>query len=93
MCHTVYPSVHTSSFAHVNCNESLVWFEVSSFCDTINIASSLRSLQEHVVTLCHEDPAVLDPQDRPFNVPQQFTEDVDLGVGRLKDQDLSLRDS
>lgn len=36
----VYSSVHTSSLANVHCNESLVWFEVFGFCDTITIGNS-----------------------------------------------------
>jgi hypothetical protein len=32
--------VHTSLLANTHCNESLVWFQVSGFCDTINIGSS-----------------------------------------------------
>jgi hypothetical protein len=37
---TVYPFVHTSSLINVHCNESLVLFEASSFCYTINAGSS-----------------------------------------------------
>jgi hypothetical protein len=43
VCHsvsTVYPSVHTSSLANGHCSESLVWLEISGFCDSINIWSS-----------------------------------------------------
>jgi hypothetical protein len=36
--YTVYPSVHTCTLA--NFNESLYWFNICSFCDTINIGSS-----------------------------------------------------
>jgi hypothetical protein len=39
LCPTAYPSVHTSSLANVHCNESLVWFEISGFCDTISVGS------------------------------------------------------
>lgn len=34
-----------------------------------------------VVALCCGDPAALEQQDWPFHVPQQFTDDVDIGVG------------
>jgi len=37
-----------------------------------------------VVVLSHGDPAVLNQQDSPFHVPQQFTDNVDFGVGQLK---------
>jgi hypothetical protein len=40
VCPTINPSVHTSSLANVHCSESLVWSEISGFCDTINIGSS-----------------------------------------------------
>lgn len=37
-----------------------------------------------VVVLSHGDPAALNQQDSPFHVPQQFTDNVDFGVGQLK---------
>ena len=52
VCPTVYPSVHTSSPANVHCDELLVWLEVSGFCDTINIASSLGILPVILLLLC-----------------------------------------
>lgn len=36
----VYPYVYMSSLANVHCNESVVWFKISGFCDTINTRSS-----------------------------------------------------
>jgi hypothetical protein len=47
VCHSVFPvcpAVHTSSLANVYCSESVVWFQTSGFCDTINIRSSLGLL-------------------------------------------------
>ena len=35
-----------------HCNESLVWFEVSGFCDTINIGSSLGLLRVILLLPC-----------------------------------------
>ena len=34
-----------------------------------------------IVALCHRDPAALDQPGTPYHVFQQFTDDVDLGVG------------
>lgn len=31
---TVHPPVHTFVLANAHCSESLVWFEISGFCDT-----------------------------------------------------------
>jgi hypothetical protein len=36
VCPTVYPFVHTALLADVHYNESLVWFEASGFCYTLN---------------------------------------------------------
>lgn len=35
----------------------------------------------YLVALCHEGSAALHQQDLPFHMPQQFTDDGDLGVG------------
>ena len=43
-----------------------------------------------VVALCLGDPPTLDQQDWPFHAFQQFTDDVDLGMGQLKALDLDL---
>jgi hypothetical protein len=40
----IYSFVLISSLANVHYNESLIWFKVSDFCDTINIGSSLEIL-------------------------------------------------
>jgi hypothetical protein len=54
----------------------------------------LLSLPDYsIVVLCHGNPAVLDPKDWTFHVPQQFTDGVDLGVGQLKALDLELQQS
>ena len=89
LCHSVSPSVLTSSLANVDCNESLGWF--SGFCDTININSSPGILPGYLaVALCHPDPAALDQQDWPFHTSQPFAYDTDLGVGQLRALDLGL---
>jgi hypothetical protein len=56
------------------CKESLVWFEASGFCHTINTGSSLSLLRYPVVILCHGGPKALDLQDRPLHMLKQFTE-------------------
>ena len=44
VCHyiypTIYPFVHTSLLANVHCNQSLLSFEASGFCYSINTGSS-----------------------------------------------------
>lgn len=34
--------------------------------------------------VCHGDPAALDLQNQPFQPPQQFIDEVDIGMGQLK---------
>ena len=87
MCSTVYASVHTSLIANIHCNESLVWFEASGFCYTINAGSSQGY---PVAVLCRGDPAALNLQDWPYHTLQQFIDGVDVGVGQLKALDLGL---
>ena len=43
-----------------------------------------------VAALCHGDPTALDQQEWPFHMPQQFAEGINIGVGPLKDSNLSL---
>ena len=45
-CCTGYSLVHTSLLVSVLCSESLVWFEASGFCYTINTGTSLRLLSD-----------------------------------------------
>lgn len=55
VCHSIShgiplcPHIFT---VNVYCNESLVWFEVSGFCDTINIESSLVLLPVILLLPC-----------------------------------------
>lgn len=51
-CHTVYLFVHTAWLADVHCNESLVWFEASGFCYTINTGSLLGLLSDILLLPC-----------------------------------------
>jgi hypothetical protein len=62
-----HPLVHTSLLANVHCSDSLVWFQASGFCYTINTGSSLGLLGYPVVALCRGDPAALDMQDWPLD--------------------------
>lgn len=74
-------------YSGVCCNESLVWFEVSGFWDTINTGSSRLSC----CCLCHGNSTALDQQDQwPLYMLQQFTDDIDFGVSQLKASDLGL---
>lgn len=45
-------AIHSSSLTNIHWNESLVWFEVSSFCDTINTKSSLGLLLAVLLLPC-----------------------------------------
>lgn len=74
MSHCVTQYIPLSSGLHlkyVHCNESLVWFEICGFCDTISIVSSSGLLSvillfSHVTSLCHRDSATLEMKDWPF---------------------------
>ena len=82
MCPIRHPSVHT---VNVHCNEPLVLFEVSNFCDTIHIGILTETPPNyHFVVLCHGDPAALNQKAWPFHEPQQFTDAVDFEVGQPK---------
>lgn len=80
-CHGV---LHNISFwpksfnCECYCHKSLVWFEASGLCYTINTGTPLRN---PVVALCHWNPAALDQQNWTFHVIQQFMGRVDVGVG------------
>jgi hypothetical protein len=43
-----------------------------------------------VLALCHRDPAALVLQDQPLHKFHHFQDWIDIGVGQLKAQDLSL---
>jgi hypothetical protein len=49
--------------ADIHGHESSVWFEISGFCDTLNIELPPGY---SVVVLCHRDPTALDQRDCPF---------------------------
>lgn len=82
MCHSisrVYPFPHTSSLTDAHCNESLVWIEISGFCDT-NIGSSLGLLR--VILLLY--PAASGQQaGLALLYFPRVHRDIDLGVGQL----------
>jgi len=84
VCHRT--SVHRSLLANVHCNESLVWFEVSSFYQYWIVTGA--PLRYPVFALCHGGPSALDLQDWPFHTLQQIIDGVDIGVGQLKALDL-----
>lgn len=92
MCPTVYSSVYTSSLANVHFNESLVSFQVSGVCDTINIGWSLTGTLPGypVVFLCPGEPIAFDQQDWQFHKSQPSEDDIDFGVGPLGALDLCL---
>jgi hypothetical protein len=55
LCHSVSHRIslcHTSSLVNVRYNESLLWFEIFGFCDTINIGSSLGLLLVILLLSC-----------------------------------------
>jgi hypothetical protein len=77
------PAVHI-----VNCNESLVWFEVSSFCDTHHQYWVFNEILPSYPVVCHEDLEALDLQS--FHALQQLTDGVDIGVDQLKALEVDL---
>jgi hypothetical protein len=79
--------------ADVHYNESLVWFEASGFCSTVNAGSSETPLGYPAVALSHGDPAALDLQDQPFHIPEQLIGGVGVMEGQLKVLDLGLGSS
>lgn len=81
MCPTVYISVHLSSLADIHCSEL---FEISGFCDTINIESSSGPLSYPIVAQCHGDSAPFEQQDWPFHVSRPFAHDADFGVSQFR---------
>jgi hypothetical protein len=52
VCHMVHPFVSTFYLANVCCNQSLVWFEASGFCYTINPGSSLGLFSDILLLPC-----------------------------------------
>lgn len=50
-CPSVDPSVHTSLLTNVHCNYSLAWFEVSGFCDFINVGITELGLLPAILLL------------------------------------------
>lgn len=71
--------VYTSSLANVHCSKWLVWFRISGFCDTINIASSLGLLP---VTLLL--PCVIEILKLWMDRTGLFTDGGDFGVGQFR---------
>ena len=67
------------------CNESLVWFEASGFCYTLNTGSTPGLFFDIPLLPCHGDPVAL-----VLHTLQQFINGVDVGVGQLKALDLGL---
>jgi hypothetical protein len=59
---TIYPSVTTFSLVNIHCNEALVWFKVSDFCDTNNIGSSHGLLGAG-------SPTFMPPEPKPMSCP------------------------
>jgi hypothetical protein len=69
------------------------WFSLRSL---VSVAASIldppwdSSQLGYLVALHHGDPTVFNLQDQPFGSPQQFTDDVDFGLGQVKALDLGL---
>ena len=80
VCPTVYPFVHTL-LANVHTSDSLVWYEASGFCYSINTRTPFGY---PVVALCHGDPAALALQDQPLQTLQHFIDGADGALGLLK---------
>ena len=81
-------SIH---FANIHGNVSLVWFEASGFCYTINSVLGTPS-RCSVVAPCCGDPAALGLYVWPLPQLQQFIDEVNVGVRQLKAMDLGLGD-
>lgn len=79
-------------FANLHCNESLVLFEASRFCSTINTGPSPG---HSAIVLSHRNPTALVLQDWFLPLLQQFMNQLDVGKGHLKalDQPTSLPSS
>ena len=86
MCPTVGPSVYTSLFVNVYCNESLVWLKASGFCYSINPGSSSGLLLLW--------PCVMEILQLWVSVHMllQLIAEVDVGVDQLKALHLGLSD-
>ena len=92
MCHNVshsilHPFVHTSLLANVHCNESLVWFEASGFCYTINTGSSLGLLSDILLLPCVMEILQLwICRTSPFmhHMLYHCISGGDVGIGQLK---------
>lgn len=94
-CHGVSRSTYTlrpdHSLVNAHCSETLVWSEVSEFCNTINTGPSLRFLLEILLfPQSHGDPEALVLQDQPLHKLQQLIGGVDVVVGQIRAQDLGL---
>ena len=89
-----YTCLSTHLCVHSDAHDSLIWFQASGFCYTINTGSLLGLLIGHpVAAQCHREPVVSDLSDCSFYVLQQFIDGVDIRVGQLKALDLGLDDS
>jgi len=90
-CPTIYPTVPTSSLANVHCNESLVWFEISGFCDTINIGPSSGLLVILFLPCVMEIPWLWNRRTGPFMNPNHLQiDDIDFEVSQFRPLDVSL---
>ena len=93
MCHHhpgyVKPFAQTVLLANVHCSESLVWFEASGFCYTINTGSSLGLLLDTLLSPCVMEILQLWFSARvALHKLQQFIDGLDVGVGRRETLDL-----
>jgi len=81
ICYNVSHSISLWPYI-ITCNESLVWLEISGFCDAIKYWILIETPSGYdVVALPHGDPTALDQRDWCFHRSQPSIDDMDLGVG------------
>lgn len=73
ICHRVSHSIslcqHIITCKNIHCKESLVWFEISGFCDTINPGSSLGLLVFLLLSCVTEILQLWTHNPSPFTCP------------------------
>lgn len=89
---TVYPFVHTSYLANVHCNESPVSFETSFATPSILIPHQDSSWTSCFSLVSLRNCSFVSVVLALFHTLADI-EEIDFGVGQLKDIDLGLHDS
>lgn len=96
LCHSVShstPSTQTALLVNVRWNESLVWFQASGLCYTINTEFSPGCLSDIPWLLCWWRFWALVLQDLLLHALQQFIDGVNVRMSQLKALDLVLSGS